>query len=515
MSSSRSTQEEVDIPPWSTEPKLSPIADGGLGQQLRTWLDIVAAWDAAPAALLRKEVDLLCSPPTAGGCGGGELLGALIPVLLFFEDAKRHWSSRLYDLDTVAPVGEDPESLRTLQVLSEAASLFTGLPGEAAAWDIQGGLRAAKFAPVLTGQTPAPAVVVSAIAQRQLVPASDTKVSPFLSAVVETLQGHIARCNMPRPSECHRELALLCDVVASVDASAVLRLRRQVQLLSLTNSSAATYVGALHTIAEELSNGMQTWAHDLAAIRKQKTGAWCELQAYIANRHSLFMDESSICAVHQEAEGSEREGSALVDAALRCYGFRCVLGMVNANISVMAGKWDTPPSDYSYALTSMASWTVEMRRWVALLIGDMRAILHVISIDAAHSDALLALQEAMDSDAVWDERDVATLGTMKQLFTAHAPGWQERVRCLRRAQKNPGLESFARKAGPALNFLANGGVLPSAREVLPLGWPDLSVSATSLENGTPYNEMLALMEVIVRNERAIIHVMREHQNDSV
>jgi len=486
----------------STEPNLSPIADGGLGQQLRAWLDIVAVWDAAPAALLRKEVDVLCSPPTSGGCAE-ELLGALIPVLLLFEDAKQGWSSRLWELDKVydrdfqnpdAPRdGADAESLR---VLSEAAILFTGQSGEDAAWDVEG-LRVAKCAPVLVGETPAPAVV-SAIAQRQLVPETGTGISPFLSAVVEALQRHVARCNMPRPSECHRELALLCDVVAVVDTNAVLHLRKQVQILSLANSSAATYVRALYTIAGQISHSMLAWAAHLAEARAEETGAWCELQAYIAARSSLFMDESSICAVHPAATDSERPECAVVDAALECYGFRCVLGMVHANISVIAGKWDTPPSDYSYALTSMATWTLEMRKWVALLIGDMRATLDMCSIDPAQSAALLALQEAVDRAVGWDEEDATTLETMKQLFADNVDDWQERVRSC--------------GADPASNSLADGSVLPSAREPLPLGWTDLRVSVTSLQTGTPYDEMLVLMEVIVRNQRTIAQVMRAHNS---
>jgi hypothetical protein len=67
-------------------------------------------------------------------------------------------------------------------------------------------------------------------------------------------------------------------------------------------------------------------------------------------------------------------------------------------------------------------------------------------------------------------------------------------------------------ADPASNSLADGSVLPSAREPLPLGWTDLRVSVTSLQTGTPYDEMLVLMEVIVRNQRTIAQVMRAHNS---
>jgi len=483
--------------------ELSAIADGGLGEQVRAWLDIVAVWDAAPAALLKQDVDLLCTPPPEEF--GGELLGAIIPVLLLFEDAKRAWSARLWQLDNrddrsagggssdspeAAPLrGTDAASLRVLQVLAEAASLSTGAPGAHAAWDIQG-LRAAKFAPVLAGKPPVPAAVSAGarIAQRQLVPATAAGVSPFFAAVIEALQRHVARCNMPRPSACTRELALLCDVTAGVDEAATRRLRKEVQVLALAHSSAAAYALALRTSADIIADSMHGWATQLADMRTQDTAAWRGLKDYLDTRSSLFLNKRSVCAAAGPQDDSVRSWYAL-DAAMECYGFRCVLALVHANISVMAGKWDTPPEEYDYALTSMATWTVEMRRWVVLVLGDMCSTLDRLDPPQQQGRPVRALQDALGrtNPAVWGDQDAATLASMETLFAASAPGWQKA------------------HAGSLA-----GAAASSARESLPLGWEDLGVSAASMATSKPYDEVLALMHVIVRNERAIRAVLLRH-----
>lgn len=498
----------------STDTPLLPIADGGLGQQLRTWLDIVAVWDAAPAALLREEVDLLCRPPSHD-CDGG-LLGAMVQVLMVLEEAKGDWSSRMWRLDnrgnsvdtagTAASVeavpGEtDGASLRVLQALGDAASLFVehGVPG-CAVWDMQG-LRAAKFAPVLAGKPPVPAVVSpgACIAQRQLVPATATDISPFLTSVIEALQRHVARCNMPRPSECTRELVLMCDVIASVDPHATLQLREQVQLMTLTHSSAATYVRALHKIATIIANSMYQWAAQLAEIREKGTVAWFEVQAYITNRSSMFIDESSICAelrggapcvqTSHAAEADPVRSEHALDAAMQCYGFRCVLALVHANISVMAGKWDSPPSDYSYELTSMATWTAEMRRWVVVLLGDMSCVLDLL-VDLPQGACIRELATMMENSVgLWGDQDATALASMRQLFAEKGDGWKK-----------------------DLASLADSTSSVGTRGSLPLGWDDLQVSPASMATSTPYDEMLTLMGVIVRNEHAIVGVMQHHNS---
>jgi hypothetical protein len=504
----------------STDTPLLPIADGGLGQQLRTWLDIVAVWDAAPAALLREEVDLLCRPPSHD-CDGG-LLGALVQVLMVLEEAKGDWSSRMWRIDNressvdtagtaasveavpgAVPGATDGASLRVLQALGDAASLFVGhgVPG-CAAWDMQG-LRAAKFAPVLAGKPPVPAVVSpgACIAQRQLVPATATEISPFLTSVIEALQRHVARCNMPRPSECTRELGLMCDVISSVDPHATMQLREQVQLMTLTHSTAATYVRALHKIAAIIADSMYEWAAQLAEIREKGTLKWFEVQAYIANRSSMFIDESSICAepprggsapcvqTSHAAEADPVRSEHALDAAMQCYGFRCVLALVNANISVMAGKWDSPPSDYSYELTSMATWTAEMRRWVVLLLGDMSCVLDLL-VDLPKDDCIRKLATMMqNSVGLWGDQDATALASMKQLFANKGNEWREH-----------------------LAALADNTSSVGTRGSLPLGWDDLQVSPASMATSTPYDEMLTLMGVIVRNERAIIGVMQHHNS---